>query len=773
MTYRKSNKKLLAVAIGSTLLAAGTTAVAQESSGIQEVVVTAEKREESLQNTPIAISAMTAETLANMGITSFEGVAKASPSISFTPYPSSSNILILYMRGQGVSDPAQITSDGSVGLYEDGFYISRPQAATFDLADLERVEVLRGPQGTLYGRNTTGGAVNLISKKPTGEFGFKQSLTFGSRNLFRSLTTVDLPKFADVSTKFTLLKSSKDGFVKNTGNSHDFGEEEQKAGRFALRWDGLDDLTVDYFFEKGELDSTPVYYQNPNHNGTSITVGGVSYPYHGDANQPASRTYRPIDLELSTSDFEAHGLTVAWDASDALTIKSLTGYRKLNWQAYQDYAEGFFSFGFPLSFRTDDFVDDHQFSQEFQFIGNIGERIKYVAGLYYFEEQALHYEALDTAIAPIGFVGASERLVTTDAKSKAVYGQLTWTPPILDDRFDVTVGARYTEDDRSANRDYHSADNFSAPINEVGASNDQDFKRFNPSLTVNFSWTDDLSTYAKVATGYKAGGSSESGVPPLGRFDLTFKPEKVVSYELGMKSYWLDRRVRLNAAAFESRFDDMQLAFVIDPNNSGVVQGFNAGKATVQGVELELLVMPIDDLTLGLDYAYLRPKFKRVDAVENTIFDTTSNPSVPYAAGDNIKDLFVLPYAPRDTIGLSADYTFLHFASGTLAAHLDYRYQSKIYDTATAGPAVPGRDYYAVPGYGLFNGRLTLAVDLPRGDKAKVAIWGKNLTNKEYRLQVTGNGGPVPVGATPAGFNSSAETWAEPASYGLDLVYEY
>jgi len=757
--------------------------------GIEEVTVTAQKREENLQTTPIAISAMTGDTLKNMGVTSIEGVAKASPSISFTPYPSSSNVLIMYMRGQGVSDPMQITSDGSVGMYEDGFYLSRAQASTFDLADIERVEVLRGPQGTLYGRNTTGGAVNLISKKPTGEFGFKQDFTFGSRNLFRSLTTVDLPKIGDVSAKVTLLKSSKDGLVKNIGSSHDFGEESQQAGRLSLRWEAADNVTVDYFMDKGTLDSTPIYYQNPalsRGSGTVTLPDGSTYNYYADGSKRHDKTYRPIDLKESTSDSEGHGLTVTWDVNDNLTIKSLTGYRKLYWHAYQDYAESFefdtSVFGgpgiLPLTYRTDDEVKDHQVSQEVQFIGNaLDNQIKYVAGLYYFAESGSHYEGQDTGVAFSPF-GESQRYVSAQSKSEAIYGQLTYTPPILDNRLDVTVGGRFTKDYRSAQRTYRDGsgvlqENGKIPVMELdgdgnpyspnGSANDQRFSRFNPSFTVNFNWTDDLSTYAKVSTGYKSGGSSESGL--IGHFNTTtFSPEKVTSYEVGEKAYFWDRRVRLNAAAFLSKFDDMQLLFVADPNNNGIIQALNAGKATVKGLEVELLVQPIDDLSLSMDYAWLQPRFDKVDALANTQF---TPPAGPYPVGANIKDLFVLPYAPKNTVNLAADYTFFKFDKGDIAAHLDYRYQSTTYLTATAGPAVDGRNYYAVSGYGLLNGRVTMTVDLPRGDQAKIGIWGRNLANKQYLAHTTGNGGPVD------GFRSAAESWGEPASYGVDVSYRY
>src|SRR5580658_6532815 len=202
---------------------------ASQQEGIQEVVVTAQRREENLQTTPIAITAISADTLNKQGVTDFAGVAQQSTSLNFTPYPSSSNTLILYMRGQGVADANQITQDASVGLYEDGFYIARPQAETFDLADPERVEVLRGPQGTLYGRNTTGGAVNIISQKPTGDFDVKFSVDGGQRDYVRALGTMNLPSVAGgLSSKVTLLYSNLAGNVQNAGGE-DYNRENQKG----------------------------------------------------------------------------------------------------------------------------------------------------------------------------------------------------------------------------------------------------------------------------------------------------------------------------------------------------------------------------------------------------------------------------------------------------------------------------------------------------------------------------------------------------------------
>ncbi|MBA6412227.1 TonB-dependent receptor [Parahaliea sp. F7430] len=722
---------------------------------IEEVVVTAQKRSENLQETPIAISALTSNDMEKRGILDYDDIVKSMPTLSQTPYPSS-DLLILYMRGQGVSDPMQVTSDGSVGLYIDGLYISRPQGALFDLAGLERVEVLRGPQGTLYGRNTTGGAVNLITAKPTGEFGFKQSLSFGSRDYFRSLTTVDLPEVGDVAAKLTVMKRNQDGYVKNSGGA-DYGLNDQLGGRLALRWDASDDLTVDYSMETGTLESTPVYYQ-------STDDLSFLYPGYINASKPTGKTYRPIDLKRTESDFEGHGLTLTWEASDSLTIKSLTGYRELNFDAYQNYAEAFF-----VPAHSYDQVENRQFSQELQFIGDIGNELEYIVGLYYFKETSDHYQNYVTDLRPVGDILVDkDRDVTSTAKSQAIYSQVTWTPPVLDNRLELTLGGRYTEDERDASRDFLVN---GYPL-EINARNDQSFYRFDPSFTANFIWNDELSTYAKVSTGYKAGGSSEGSAP--GNFVQTFDPEEVTTYELGLKSEWWDRRLRVNTALFYSEFTDMQLAFVSDPYDQSVIQSYNAGEATVKGAELSVILMPTPDLMFQFDYAYLDPEFDKVITSAGSIFDPAMNPLSPYQVGDNIKDLFVLPYAPQDSLSLTADYSFWRTGSMEANATLNYTFQSKVYDSAPAGPGVPNRHFYSRPSYGLLDARIGFVFDLPRGNTATVALWGRNVLDKEYRMQVTGSGGaavPTPLG--PAGFTSAAETWAEPATYGIDLIYEY
>ncbi|MEZ5532743.1 MAG: TonB-dependent receptor [Steroidobacteraceae bacterium] len=772
MTLIRGTQLGLAAAIAFSICVQDANAQQPEPSEgtIQEVVVTAQKREESLQDTPIAISAFSADTLTNRGITDFDGVAKATPSISFAPYPSSSNTLILFIRGQGVADSGQITLDSAVGLYQDGFYIPRSQMVTFDLADIERVEVLRGPQGTLYGRNTTGGAVNLISKKPSGEFGFKQELGFGNNGRLRSLTVLDLPKWGGLSAKFSFLKRQQDGYVKNIGPSHDYGEEEQTAGRAALRWQPGESFTADYFYERGDLDSTPIYYTNP------ALVGLI--PGYSNSGRPEDRTYRPIDLPESQGEYESHGLTLAWNVNDALTIRSLTGYRDVGTIYYQDYADSFF-----VGFRTHDDIQYHVFSQELQAVGSLlDDRIKYVAGLYYAKEDARHFENVTiTNLFPPPLLMTKDRNVVAESKSKAVFAQLTWTPPILDDRLDLTFGGRYTKDERLATRTYLISF-FGFPIAQEPApglinSNNVESSRFNPAFTADFAWTDDVSTYLRVATGYKAGGSAES--TDIGQFGNTFKPEDVTSYELGLKSYLFDRHVRLNAAAFVSKFDDMQMFFVASPTDNSVVLGLNAGKASVQGLEIETLWQPLDTLSFNLDYTYLDTKDDEVIARAGTLFDPAVNPASPYQVGDNIKDLFRISYVAKSSVSAGANWTFLKTAASDFTAIANYRWDDRVYLTEPSGKGVPGAELYSRPPVGLLDGRLSWKTRFTNDSTLRIDVWGKNLTDRAWLTHRIGLGGPVAVQdpltgtVTPAGFTTSAEAWAERRTYGVNFIYEY
>lgn len=804
--YRKQ-KFILSIA-GSTVamlglpaaIAQAQTDAAASSGGLEEIIVTAERRETSLQDTPISISALPAEVLQNRGITDFAGVARISPSISVTPYPSSNNTLILYMRGQGVADAAQITTDSAVGLYQDGFYLSRAQVVTFDLADIERVEVLRGPQGTLYGRNSTGGAVNMISKKPTGELGFKQEVGFGSEGRFRSLSALDLPAVGGLKTKLSILRRQQDGFVENPGGEHNFGEEEQTAGRVALRWDDEGPFSADFFYEHGDMGSTPNYYVN---DALSFIPG-----YESDG-KPEDEAYRTFDLKKSDADFDNTGLTLSWEVSESLTLRSLTGYRDVQTEWSQDYGDTFF-----VGFRTLDDVEFNHFSQELQVLGTaLDDRVDYLVGLYYFEEEAEHFQNLvirdlpTFPFDPLLFL-SKDRDVSAEAESKAAFAQVTWTPPMLDDRLDVTLGGRYTKDKREADRTLQNRFRLmdaaspsyaaTAPFCDfvtvfsncdlvIGQEPDPnipdqvtsaktDSSEFNTAATLNYRWTDDVSTYFRYATGYKSGGASES--VDIGQLGRTYGPENVVTYEIGLKSFLFDRKLLLNAAVFDSKYDDAQLFFNTNPFDLSIVTALNAGKASVSGLELEAVFQPIESLRISFDYSYLDASYDEVIAPAGTTFDPASNPYSPYQVGDNVADVFSMPYAPENSYNVALDWEFAQFAKSSLSLILNYRWEDLIYLSAPVGKAAPGRELYTRPSTGLLDTRLSWRIDLANDRSGRIDVFANNVLDEEWELHAIANGAaisvPAPDGsATPAGYSTRDVAWAERRTLGINFVYEF
>jgi iron complex outermembrane receptor protein len=243
--------------------------------------------------------------------------------------------------------------------------------------------------------------------------------------------------------------------------------------------------------------------------------------------------------------------------------------------------------------------------------------------------------------------------------------------------------------------------------------------------------------------------------------------------------------LRLNTAVFHSTLQDMQLVFGGASGNPTVSQAYNAGRATIQGMELEIEWAPAPDLEWAVNYTYLNAYVDHVDVIAGTNFDQTANPGSPYRVGNNISAVFVVPFTPRHSIDLAADYTFGHFERSALAAHLDYRWQAAYSANAPGGRAVGRRDYNRAPSYGLLNGRLTLTLDLPRDDVATLSLWGKNLAQKRYKAQISPqNQGGVPIGTRDlqtgemtitnnGAFTPAATTWGEPLSVGIAVTYEY
>ena len=742
--------KFVLGAVGLGLLAPGIANAQGATSG--DIIVTAQKREEKLQEVPIAITAVRGDDLLNRANATISGIQQVAPSLNVATYPNSSDTVALNMRGQGMADAGQITKDGGVGLYIDGFYISRPQAALLDLGSPERVEVLRGPQGTLYGRNTTGGAINIITKKPTGKWGGEGSVSYGSRDYVRTMADINLPAFNNFAVKGTLLYMDKDGWVKNPGAKHNYGESGQLAGRLAVEWTPTDNLSFNYAWDKGRVTSTQPYYSNPD------LVGFVP-GYTADKD----RTYAPLDIGTSYANFQDHQLTVEWDASDNLLIRSLTGYR--DFSAFQDVNYGYAQslpglLGLEVA-QQHDYGSD-QFSQEFQFVGSFGDRVDYTAGLYYFNEDSAHLQLQQSNIVitpgapffPPAGLYPTTRLVAAKSTSKAVYAQVTITPPILDDRMKLTLGGRYTEDERSATRDRYFA---IFPL-ELGARNKQKFDDFSPSANLSMQWTPDIMTFAKYSQAYKAGGSSEGGQV----FSATYEPEEVKSYEIGAKTQFFDRMLTLNGSIFYNEYDKLQIDFVENPADLTVVSTVNAGAANVKGAEFEVTIQPNDRFTLSASYAYLDAELESVRAPAGTAFDPAVNPFSPVAVGADVTDYFTLAFIPEHSASVSADFRIFDQDDRSLTAYANYSYQSGVYSSSVAGPGVPGRNSWLTGDQNLVNTRLSWRQPMASGANLTLSAFANNLLDERFKTFVIG------IGSNLSGYFSTTSPYNEPRTIGVE-----
>ncbi|MGW8204712.1 TonB-dependent receptor (plasmid) [Sphingomonas bisphenolicum] len=701
---------------------AATPALAQDrADAIADIVVTAQKRAESLQDTPISIAAFSAKDLEAKGINGLTDLRANVPNLQLTPFPNNAATTQIFMRGVGLADD-QITQDGGVAVYMDGVYVARSQGLAMEVADLERIEVLRGPQGTLYGRNATGGAINFITRKPDlRAFGFKGQVTLGNYDNRRFKAAVNIPVGQTIALRLSYVNQQQDGFIANPGTGVSrWGDKDRQAMRADLLWQPSDRFSLRYNYDRTEIGDTPTYVAfSPLHPRT------IDRPKAGS---PLVRDLLPNDI---TS--QGHSLTGEWEASDDLTVRSITGYRKLDNFQNQDYLTGALG-PFPLQKNSSRARQD-QWSQEWQLVGDaLDGTLQYVAGFYYFSESGDNFS---NSYSPPTLT-RSFTTATIDNRSYALFGQATFTPQALDRRLHLTVGLRQSWDKREATLARQTQVN-GGPITIVPGAGDgsRHFKDFSPSFVVAYDASDDVNLYVKAVKGYKSGGYNVRA-SSIDRFDEGFGPETLWSYEAGVKSEWLDKRLRFNAAGFISKYSDIQVNVQSDPTNIRLTDVLNAGSATVKGVEMDLTLAPARDLRLSVNYGYLLARYKE-------IIDAT---------GANIAANYRFTNAPRHSIALDLTYDLPRLPLGHLSANFNYTAQSDKYTNATV---TSGR--YIIGDYGLLNGRLTLT-DIPGVKGVRASLWGRNLTDKNYYVMQFNVGRPGAL-------------FGEPRTYGVDLSVEF
>lgn len=725
-------------------------AEARDVVALDQVVVTAQKRETNLQQTPISVSVVDAEALKDRSAISLGSLADGSiPSLRVTPFATRSSALNIGIRGIGASgDANQPARDAGVGIYVDGVFLGRSQGLGSMLYDVDRIEVLKGPQGTLFGRNTEGGAVSIVTKAPTGEFG--GSVTAGVSNYsgYNSALHLDLPKVGDVSFKVDAVQAKRGGTVDNPMQGEkDFNSYDKRGARLSARWQPSDAFSALYAFDRS-FDATTPYY-------TQVLVAG---PYLSPLQKAGASQDRRDSAILGGPQQDnigrtsGHLLNLSWALADNVELKSISSYRELEQGQFDmglvDAISAYGGAGTPFGRYSLAQVYQHQYSQEFQLIGNTSQ-VQYLVGAFYY-----HETAGDNAQTPNMMVwgpgGNSYTLnpatnplnldtVRIDRASKAwtdslgLFGQATWTPASME-KLHLTAGGRYTKDDKNG---------ILYIVNGAGThlSFDDSWSRFDPMVNIAYDLGESAMVYAKYSTGFKAGGANSRSTTYT-----AFDPEEVAAYELGFKSQFWGNRARLNLALFDSTLSHKQVDFTLpfDPNSgetrTTMVTTNALGDATSRGAELEFSVMPVDNLTVSFNHAF-------TDADALTAID-------PFGAGLEVSVQPLL--APRNASSLAIDYLVPFANYSALKFHLDGNWSDGFY-TSEYDQTLTDSSF-------VVNARIAL-VDVPLDDKGATmnfSLWSRNLLDEEHLFYKLNN---AALGQTGI-FN-------DPRTFGLDVTVRF
>ncbi|QTH23986.1 TonB-dependent receptor [Rhizorhabdus wittichii] len=676
------------------------------SGQLDEIVVTAQKRSENLQQVPIAITAFPAEKLQERQVFNVGDIAQYTPNLNFSSAGSgSATTASFYIRGIG-QHIAHFTADPAVGVYLDDVYMARSMGANFNLGDIEQIDVLKGPQGTLFGRNTIGGAVAVTTNRPVFAFEGHADLTVGTIDTLLGHVTVNAPLVADkLAMRATLMGNVRDGWGKSTtpdGVVHSMGRARIVGGRVQLLWQATEDFDV--------LISGDGTHQRGNSPPQGLIGYTVTPALYVDPDWLAkgynSRLFIDPDDDVDTL---GGAVTMRYQGDD-FTIKSITAYRWQHAVAGQDYG------GIPLPFLAQQ-TDQRQWqlSQELQATGTLlDDRLKYTLGLYYFKESAHNGE--------FAYVQGAELSIPLDvtAESVGAYGQLTYN---LTEKLSVTGGVRWTYEKKSEDVTTIFGGAALVPQSHIRFS----YKPVTPMANVKYQWSPHFMTYASFSRGFRSGAINAL---PFSSVDLIpTRPEKSTAYEAGVKADAFDRRLRINAAAFYTQYDDIQIGATTQVNGAFVYRNANAAKAKIYGGEIELTVAPITGLEAFLNGSYLHSE---ISPVAGFIFGDTTLPNAPK---------FIVNAGWKYSIALRNDDKI------TLGADANFR-------TGAYPQFNPAKGSWQ-PKYALVNARIGFE---PAGQPWSFSLWGKNLTDKRYNvfgqtagaadLSVAWFGRPLEAGAT-------------------------
>lgn len=757
---------------------------------LEEIITTARRTTENLQDTPVSVTSISAELLHEIGAMDLRNVTNVTPNMEFSYAGNGSgggNFAQVFIRGVGQPDFI-ITKDPGVGIYIDGVYLARAPGSVLELLDIERIEVLRGPQGTLFGKNTIGGAVVVSTQRPSDELGGIAQVTLGSYDRQDISGSLNLPLVpGSLALRVSAMSREQDGFYRRLYNDEDpsqFGENNAgNAGNDTNRQSGRATL----LWTPGEVFEASLSADVTRERQDSVEYQMVGLPGRPSPNIAAYNQFYAIPNGLPTygeqwittepwttyanwpgynnSDIWGTSLNLSWNF-DAFQIKSITGYRELEVETRGD------GDGTPADIVSTGGVDisQHQFSQEIQFLGSaFGDRLDWVAGLWYFDEtardvqrsrqQAGLFEALEAAPlnsltptvpitgcpAPCLLGGAGNpnnarldnsrtgsRLMQNTSYAVFLHGVFSLT-----DRWSVTAGARFSREEKEF--DYYEI----RPLRNIVSFDTYNLTPvpvdkwdiFTPKLGIEFKPTDDVMLYVQGSTGFKAGGYN--GRPSSATALQSFDEEEIETIEAGMKSEWFGNTLRANAAIFYSEYTDIQITR-LSAELGGVRLEENAGSGESRGAELELTYLPVSDLRLSAAVGYQEFEF------------TELREGVQLACGMDC----VLPFAPELTANLSAAYTVALGSDWDLDLRVDYKYSDQYFIDADNTAAV-GQD-----SYDWIDARIALK---PTSGSWELFVSGSNLSDEA----VVANG----VHSVPN--NSQMVTYKPPRQWAAGVRMEF
>jgi iron complex outermembrane receptor protein len=766
---------------------ADAPADADQGKAADVVIVTATKRATDLQDTPIAIAVIDPQLVKDNHIQSLFNLSDGIiPTLRVATFEARQSALTIGMRGIVPFDQNQTARDTGVGTYIDGVYIGRSQGTNAALFDVERIEVLRGPQGTLFGRNTEGGALSIVTKGPTGVFGGRVVAGIGNFGSYNSEIHQDFAEFGGLSLKFDGVIQHQDPTTKNPmAGQAGWNQYHRAGGRLTGLWRPTDVFSAELSVDYAKDENTPFFSQLLNYNVYNRTVRPISSLTPVNPAGSAAAGSVPVGFinalpslvkvhtdRQSVSDIGTvqqpsvdktggAAVTLKYEVNDDLELRSITAARAVatnQWDNSGIESRNVFQPGAEFGRYSLSDLYQYQYSQEFQAVGTFGGNIDYVLGLYYFTEHAKESAATPftnvwnadgtgyTIRSSNGTFGTGvitsanqgweyrTRLITrrtrADSDSFAAYGQATWSPT---DPLHITAGGRWTRDTREGRMDRANNRDVSFPL-------DYEDDRFDPLLTVAYDISGDVNVYGKYSTGFRAGGANARS----GTF-RAFGPEDVKAYEAGLKSRLLDGQLVFNLAAYHMDRSNTQIDF-----DSVLTTGPNAGthfeetanapgKSKIDGIEAEATFYVTEELSVGASYAYTKVK------IPPAPFPFATGPTDFVQQGQPFPVNVV--YTPENAASAFLNYE-APLGGMTFRAHLDanyadaqYSFQSEFVDTSSAGATAANIRNVAVKGDKSFivNGSIALAdINLKNGGpSATISLWARNLLDETYVYRIS------------------------------------